>query len=81
MIFGMTSLVRACLTFLPLIFAVLLLRYNFKCLFKRFLNFEEGHVDIAEIWEFLDLKITAVASEVVEGERGTRGNAVPPIFF
>ena len=46
---------------LPFIFAVLLLRYNFKCLFKRFLNFEKGHVGIAEIWRFLNVKITAVA--------------------
>ena len=30
----------------------------------------------------MDLKITAVASGVVKGERGTRGNAVPlNIFF
>jgi len=36
---------------------------------------------IAEIWQFLDLKITAVASGVVEGERRMRGNAVPPNIF
>ena len=29
----------------------------------------------------MDLKITAVASGVVEGERGTRGNAVPLDIF
>jgi len=85
MIFGLTSLVKARLTFLPFIFAVLLLRYNFKRLFKRFLNFEEGHVGITEILKFLDLKIMAVASGVVEGERGRTPflqiffrNAVPP---
>ena len=27
--------------------------------------------------KFMHLKITAVASDVVEGERGTRGNTVP----
>ena len=32
----------------------LLLRYNLKSVFKRFLNFEKGHVDIAEIWRFLN---------------------------
>ena len=44
---------------LPFTFAVLLLRYNFKCLFK--LNFDKGYVGIAEIWWFLNLKIMAVA--------------------
>ena len=29
----------------------------------------------------MDLKITAVATGVVEGERGTRGNAVPLNIF
>ena len=29
----------------------------------------------------MDLKVTAVASGVVEGERGTRGNAVPLNIF
>ena len=29
----------------------------------------------------MNLKITAVASGVVEGEHGTRGNAVPPNIF
>ena len=55
-------------------------------MFKRFLHFEEGHMGITEIWQFLDLKITAVAGGVVEGnaEGGERrsskyflGNAVP----
>jgi len=38
-------------------------------------------VGIAEILYFMDLKITAVASGVVEAERGTRGNAVPLNIF
>jgi len=47
--------------FLPFIFAVLLLKYNFKCLFKRFLKYEKGYVGIAKIWRFFNLKITADA--------------------
>jgi len=39
--------------FSPFIFAVVLLRYNFKCLFKRFANFVKSLVGIAEIWRFL----------------------------
>jgi len=34
-----------------------------------------------QILYFFYLKITAVASGVVEGERGTRGNAVAPNIF
>jgi len=41
-----------CKLILSVKFAVLLLRYNFKCLFK--LNFDKGHVGIADIWWFLD---------------------------
>ena len=33
-------------------------------------DFEEGQVGIAKILQFMDLKITAVASGVVEGKRG-----------
>jgi len=29
-------------------------------MFIRFLNFEKGHVGIADIWRFLNYKITAV---------------------
>ena len=35
--------------------------YKFKCLFKRFLNLGRGYVSTAEIWQFLNLNITAVA--------------------